>query len=410
MAWAWRHASAAGATMTGAASGAGGSPLRVRRRVAVPEDSLGALGAGAAPLDLGRLEPSVRSATEARAGGARGAAGGLARSPSSDASESELPFHSIRWPRWLPWPSNVAAVLSALFALLLMYDASYNALGAANGRFISLVDTVHSVVSYRAGLPRWRRSGVGVLTPRRFVRVLVDSFAVKFAAQTLVSLALGATPVVLKGVRHFGSFFLGVLLVWFCPGDVVYLTTRRSPVAKLLVAMAIGLYKLRKALFAVEASAAVFAQQPAELRAAAAFTLVLINLDGNSVLKRALLWLEAEEEDSSQDPGAALLLARARAAVLNRDLLFQLLREYVVPDLVVTALLLYLGGGPQAIELKCCLLVYFLARQGTFELLAQMHERGRAADDTPSPPTTPLLRKGKLQQQSQQQQQPQQQR
>ncbi len=385
--------------VSGSAGAGAGPPLRVRRRVAVPESAAGERGSGApAPLDLGRLEPVVRSAAEARADGACGVVHELRKSPSSDASESELPYHSIRWPRWLPWPSNLVAVLAALFSLLLMYDASYNALGAANGRFISLVDTVHSVGSYRAGLPRWRRSGGGVLTPRRFVRVLADSFAVKFAAQTLVSLALGATPVVLKGVRHFSSFFLGVLLVWFFPGDVVYSTTRRSPVVKLLVSMAIGLYKLRKALFAVEASAAAFAQQPAEFRAAAAFALVLINLDGNSVLKRALLWLEAEEEDPRHEPGAALLLARARAALLNRDLLFQLLREYVVPDLVVTALLLYLGGGPQAIELKCCLLIYFLARQGTFELLAQMHERGRAPDDSPSPPATPLLHKAKQQQ------------
>lgn len=68
---------------------------------------------------------------------------------------------------------------------------------------------------------------------------------------TAVSLALGETPVVLKGPRHVASFALALLFVQLSPRDLVF-ESLRSQSMQVALAVGVSLYKLRKANFVVE--------------------------------------------------------------------------------------------------------------------------------------------------------------
>ena len=58
---------------------------------------------------------------------------------------------------------------------------------------------------------------------------MTASFLVKFAGQTVVSLLLGTTPVVLSGPRHVAFFFLGLAVVWGSPGDAAFRERATAP-------------------------------------------------------------------------------------------------------------------------------------------------------------------------------------
>ncbi|GBG27062.1 Hypothetical Protein FCC1311_032852 [Hondaea fermentalgiana] len=274
-------------------------------------------------------------------------------------------FYNPQWPSWvLRHTEEVQAAFFVLFALLFVHDAKFNALGSANGRFISIVDTVNSVSCFRKGLPKRRRAGMV-----RFMWVLFVSFVVKFAAGSVISVLLGATPVILKGPRHMGSFFIGFLLVWHSPGDVVYRYITKSDAVKLMVCMCCGLYKLRKALFAVECS-----KEEGD-SFAFAFTLVLLALDGNSVLRKGFLWFEKMLGIREAGQRLSVNFVLLDAVESSYRGLRQIIVEYMVPDFCVAFLIYSFGSVLEAdfVELRIGLLVYFAWRQNTFGILAHIH-------------------------------------
>ena len=57
------------------------------------------------------------------------------------------------------------------------------------------------------------------------LRIFIVSFCLKFGAGTMVSLLMGVTPVVMKGPRHFVSFFVSMLLIQVLWNTLVALST-----------------------------------------------------------------------------------------------------------------------------------------------------------------------------------------
>eukprot|EP00941_MAST-03F_sp_MAST-3F-sp1_P000034 g34.t1 len=74
----------------------------------------------------------------------------------------------------------------------------------------------------------------------------------KFGGGLLVSFCLDKTPVLFKGNRHMYSFFFALMLVQFCPGNVVFRRLQSNTLLRLLLCIVVGLYKFRKVLFIME--------------------------------------------------------------------------------------------------------------------------------------------------------------
>ena len=143
--------------------------------------------------------------------------------------------------------------------------------------------------------------------PRHKVQLMLIAFSNKFATQSIGSLLVGATPVILKGWRHVSSWFLAFALVQIAPRDVVYDALTRHVflafVVKVLVRrpshrvdgvagvvvtprraqVGAALYKLRKFNFVVQACPQCSLQ----------FLLgvMLVTIDGNNACSRCMTWL-----------------------------------------------------------------------------------------------------------------------
>mmetsp|Transcript_34257 Transcript_34257/g.94619 ORF Transcript_34257/g.94619 Transcript_34257/m.94619 type:complete len:307 (-) Transcript_34257:167-1087(-) len=271
----------------------------------------------------------------------------------------------------------------ALFIFLFTRDAVHNRLGSSNGRFISLVDTIRSVAQYRSGLPDSSRDGLGIV---RLLLIAVASFLVKFAASTLVSLIFGKVPIVLSGPRHAASFWMGFALLWFSPGDCVYRAVQRSRAVRLLLGMGGGLYKMRKAIFAVEAATT------AKGGLLLAVLVAVLAVDGTTLTRRGAHWLERRlAATEAQRPHS--LVKRISGDITLRRLWHdgcrgsrQALLSTVLPLGAVTALVWAAARDEWAsgitddsfLGLRTALLTLFIWRAGTFEELSMIHAEAMA--------------------------------
>mmetsp|Transcript_51777 Transcript_51777/g.152585 ORF Transcript_51777/g.152585 Transcript_51777/m.152585 type:complete len:311 (+) Transcript_51777:115-1047(+) len=282
---------------------------------------------------------------------------------------------------------EVAPAFFALFMFLLIGDAVHNRLGSSNGKFISLVDTCRSVAQYRRGLPETSRSDLG--WPRMLL-IITASFLVKFAGQTVVSLLLGTAPVVLSGPRHVAFFFLGLAVVWGSPGDAAYLTMRHSRAVRLLVGMGGGLYKMRKVIFAVEAASGLDGGHRGFVFA---LLLAVLAVDGTTLTRRGMLWLEARLAARPLSAEATKYHLVGRLLPTTGDLTLERLRHdgclgvceamlsTVLPLGAVTALVWvyaqteWTAGitDDSFLVLRAGLLTLFIWRAGAFDELANIH-------------------------------------
>mmetsp|Transcript_100728 Transcript_100728/g.260209 ORF Transcript_100728/g.260209 Transcript_100728/m.260209 type:complete len:311 (+) Transcript_100728:88-1020(+) len=286
---------------------------------------------------------------------------------------------------------RVAPAFFALFMFLLIWDAVHNRLGSSNGKFISFVDTCRSVAQYRRGLPEDSRSELGL---SRMFFIMLASFLVKFAGQTIVSLMLGKTPLVLSGPRHMTSFLLGLVLLWLSPGDMVYRTMLHSRAVRLFVGMGGGLYKMRKVIFAVETAAS------SHRGFGFAFLVAVLSVDGTTLTRKGMLWLEARLASRPlSSPAASKHHLVGRLLPTAGDLSLERLRQdgcrgaceallqTVLPLGAVTALVwVYAQVEWEAgitddsfLVLRAGLLTLFIWRAGAFDELANIHMDGLAA-------------------------------
>lgn len=183
------------------------------------------------------------------------------------------------------------------------------------------------------------------------------------------------------------SFFMGFLLVWHSPGDIVYRIVTQSDAVKLMMAMNSGLYKLRKALFAVECS------KENGGSFAFALTMVLLALDGNAVIRKGFLWIE--KMLGHREAGYPLYVDFVAEEFANSVVkgVYQTVLEYILPDFFVTFLIFSFTGvlGEEFVELRIGLLVYFVWRQKSFHILTHIH-RASLLDEAkcPSPKHHPV--------------------
>lgn len=276
----------------------------------------------------------------------------------------------------------------ALFFLCFTYDVSYNKFGTSNGKFISLVDTCLNVFQYRLGSRHAQRSQAR--QARHAVWIVLASFVIKFASGVMVSVLVDKEPVVIKNWRHIAFFFVGLAALWLTPGDIVYGSLERSRAVRVCLLMGSGLYKMRKAFFAVDTAA----------RAGGglifALLLTVVAVDGNTLVRRGVHWLEQRcchrdvswvvvTESSRRGVTQALLgtmlpLGLLTASVWGASRMSMASgagMERIYLDHVDPA---YAGGieDEALFTFRACALMFFIWRAGAFRELAEIHSESLA--------------------------------
>jgi len=272
-------------------------------------------------------------------------------------------FYNPATPLWLePHYEDLWALFFVCFTGMVVHDAVVNGIGSANGRFVSLVDTVDGICGYRTMLPKQSKR----MTLLRFIWIASTALLMKFASGTLVSVLLGEVPVILKGWRHIAFFFLGFCISWLFPGDVVYTNMRRSDAVKFMVALTCGLYKLRKSLFAVETCIHI------GFELVYTSFIVLLVLDGSTLVTTSVLWFEAQ----------LLSLSMVNFSQQLKQGLSHFFVHKMLPDITVATMIWITSPPPRldvetpfAIEVRVTLLMYFIWRQNSFLILAKIHNR-----------------------------------
>jgi len=277
-------------------------------------------------------------------------------------------------PGWEPELDKLMSAFFVLFIWLFILDATHNRLGSSNGKFISFVDTMVNVYSFRDGLPNTTRSaGKGVL---HVLRIISASFFIKFAAGTLVSLLIGKVPVVFQGVRHFISFFVGLALLWCAPCDFVFQQMKHSRAVRLVMTMGRGLYKMRKAIYAIETAAKTGGG------CLFAFLLAVLTIDGSTLTRRSVLWME--KQFAQKQLRCHRLVGGISLETLQRDSWLgfkRVLLSTVLPLGAITAVVWgvsrfdWLEGitADPYLNLRAFVLVVFAWREGTFDELSAIH-------------------------------------
>lgn len=128
----------------------------------------------------------------------------------------------------------------------------------------------------------------------QYVHIVFLSFVLKFGSGAVVSLILFKNPVFMHSTRHVMSLIIGLVIVWLAPQDIVYAHMKHSRVVRLLLSAGSALYKLRKAIFCVEAAA------NDEGGFVLALLLTSISVDGNSVARRCVQWLQKDRGGTSE--------------------------------------------------------------------------------------------------------------
>lgn len=168
---------------------------------------------------------------------------------------------------------------------------------SSNRRITSFCDSIYACFRYRMLRPATTTSmipGGGAIATRQrnesfyFIQshqnsllrtgaICASAIVLKFGTGSVVALALGETPVIIKGPRHITSFLLAFALMQAFPSDGLYRFVRGSSLAQTVLYGACALYKLRKVLFCV--------MHP-ECTLLHGAVLAWVSLEGNSILRR----------------------------------------------------------------------------------------------------------------------------
>ena len=192
---------------------------------------------------------------------------------------------------------GASAVAVALGSAVLR-DARIGGLGTSNGRIVSFLASLNSVAGFRRQKravgadgddltrtekrKRLGRLHAGQTSRLKAVGLFALQFGNKYGAQTVGSLLVGATPVLLKGPRHLVSWLLAFCLVQLAPADVVYDAVTRHAALTLVVKVGAALYKLRKFNFVVGACEGCTV--PLMILAQ------IVVIDGNNLCSRLSTW------------------------------------------------------------------------------------------------------------------------
>ena len=194
----------------------------------------------------------------------------------------------------------LASAVAVALGSAVLRDARIGGLGTSNGRIVSFLASLNSVAGFRRqkravgadgdDLTRTeKRKRLGRLhslspgTSRlKAAGLFALQFGNKYGAQTVGSLLVGATPVLLKGPRHLVSWLLAFCAVQLAPADVVYDAVTRHAALTLVVKVGAALYKLRKFNFVVGACEGCTV--PLMILAQ------IVVIDGNNLCSRLSTW------------------------------------------------------------------------------------------------------------------------
>ena len=131
----------------------------------------------------------------------------------------------------------LATCVAIALGLAIFRDMYIGGLRSSNGRIVSFLASLNGCAGFRRQkkavrahkartTEKFRRLESLHLAapspPRHKVQLMCIAFSNKFATQSIGSLLVGATPVILRGWRHVSSWFLAFALVQIAPRDVVY--------------------------------------------------------------------------------------------------------------------------------------------------------------------------------------------
>lgn len=238
----------------------------------------------------------------------------------------------------LVWNTLVILLTTFAVASFVVADLCQGGLGTSNGRMVSFLNSLNSVASYRrqrrvlvygnvstSPVSERRRSEVlYVRSPRNClahrIKLFCLNFMAKFGSQSLGSVIIGATPVILKGPRHMASWLLAFACIQLCPRDSVYLKLQAHAHLLLVVRVGCALYKLRK--FNFVAKFALDRAQSFKWMLAAQ----IVVIDGNNLCSRiwTWTWLRGYSTTTAADiaNGLAALLARCGPVALASCLVY----------------------------------------------------------------------------------------
>lgn len=201
------------------------------------------------------------------------------------------------------WNAAVIVLTTLAFSFFVIADACQGGLGTSNGRMVSFLNSLNSVASYRrqrrvlirsngassSPVSERRRSELlYVRSPRNCLahrlKLFLLNFLAKFGSQSLGSLMIGATPVILKGPRHMASWLVAFACIQLCPRDSVFIKLQTHASLLLVVRVGCALYKLRK--FNFVADFALARQQSFGWMVAAQ---IVVN-DGNNLCSTLSTW------------------------------------------------------------------------------------------------------------------------
>ena len=192
----------------------------------------------------------------------------------------------------------LATCVAIALGLAIFRDMYIGGLRSSNGRIVSFLASLNGCAGFRRQkkavrahkartTEKFRRLESLHLAapspPRHKVQLMCIAFSNKFATQSIGSLLVGATPVILRGWRHVSSWFLAFALVQIAPRDVVYDALTRHVFLAFVVKAGAALYKLRKFNFVVGACPHCSLQ----------FLLgvMLVTIDGNNACSRCMTWV-----------------------------------------------------------------------------------------------------------------------
>jgi len=201
---------------------------------------------------------------------------------------------------------GVVLTTAFAFAFFIAADVAQGGLGTSNGRAVSFLNSLNSVASFRRqrrvlrsvssdttqqASPNTERKRSEVLYLRSSrhsaahrVKLFSLVFLAKFGSQSLGSLMIGATPVVLKGPRHMASWLFSFACIQLCPRDSVYNKLQDHVALLLVVRIGCALYKLRKFTFVAE-----FALDR-HLSFLWMLSALVVVIDGNNLCSRITTW------------------------------------------------------------------------------------------------------------------------
>lgn len=204
----------------------------------------------------------------------------------------------------LMWNTAVIVLTTLAFSFFVVADLCQGGLGTSNGRMVSFLNSLNSVASYRrqrrvlicnskaassSPVSERRRSELlYVRSPRNCLahrlKLFFLNFLAKFGSQSLGSLMIGATPVILKGPRHMASWLLAFACIQLCPRDSVFIKLQTHASLLLVVRTGCALYKLRKFNFVAD-----FALSRHQSFAWMVAAQIVVN-DGNNLCSRLSTW------------------------------------------------------------------------------------------------------------------------